>query len=479
MGPFRWKFLRDWWTNWSPSEDVRHALESALLEQSNAKLRPVSVLFILSFSMYGILTYEFLKSFDDTITVWNATWPRLAFNALPFAVIVALLSKSRIGYLTKGVLWIIAFSLTYHAAAWIDVWPLILKGHQEVLTSAHFANGVAASVIFIGIAPPAKLQALFMSIFFVVFWVPFFMVAKQILGPVELQMLIGDVVTSCILNLFLGASVVKSRSQTILSEMRRHEKIKSFTDPHTASAIIQETFEAQSEGFAFIVQQDMRGSTRIMNYLHKVDQSKVDSFQEEYGNLVRRLAKEFGGYIKSEAGDGHMIIFEEEASTIPTTLLGHEDEANLAELNIRRQILENICTYFMNLTTELYLLGMRFELPLHANLGAAVVSGRVKFSLSGADSDVKAFSIGPELPTRAARLEQYAKKLYLDHGSQDSVLILAPETFSYLRHGHPFVLHDTKGGVREHSDIVEVMYQKIGVEDCLGTSAATVDKKAI
>jgi class 3 adenylate cyclase len=391
----------------------------------------------LIFGLYGPTSIAFIQRFSPEVTLWQNTWPRLLFTALPFLVLGLFLKNSKIRDGGKILCWIAGFSGILHVTAWIYIWPIALHKTPSILTYVNGANIYLFAVVYAVIAPPKRYLARFSLILIAVFVAPLLAVTFIAGDAVIFKLVFNDSALSLGISIFLSSVIDRLRRQIAVLKYEKEIEASKFLGPVLSKAIFDDE-KRRLERIrcrGFVISIDIRDST-TMQQIHK---EKWLDFRREYFSVASRLVQHHGGYIQKTVGDCHVINFGVmdygvDLSDIP----GIETElARADDLKLQRAgdaALKFVCELFAifdNLSRE------RFSgSPVF--LGAGMDKGWVERSVQGNSVHTLELDVNGDPVNCASRLQEYSKTLRMSSGEEASVLVMSPFATDYLKDTHSF-----------------------------------------
>lgn len=424
-------------------ERVEQKVAALAFKDAVDRARLLSYVFSALFGGYGLTSLGFLRKFVPELTLWSNVWPRILLTSIPLLALGAFMKSGRVSDRAKLLLWITAFSIIFHMAAWIHVWPAALHGSADILTYVDAPNVYLFAVIYCFITPPASAVIPFTAILSALFVLPLFSVAYLSGDPIVFTHLLNDSV------LALGASIALSRVidgvrlRLLRLETEREQEASKFLGPVLSKAI----FENESERLktvrckGFVVSVDIRDSTEL-------NQSLGDAwlaFRKDYFAMVSQCVSRNGGYIQKTVGDCHVINFGiMDYGADLTDIPGIEHElARAEELRLQRAsdqafaCLDELFQRFGRLARE------RFP-DLELRLGAGIDKGWVERAVQGDGSQFELDVNGTPVNC-SNRLQEYSKALRNDFGWDGSMLVISPFASDYLGELSAYQRVETQG----------------------------------
>jgi class 3 adenylate cyclase len=390
-----------------------------------------SLVLTVIFVLYGFTSYNYLHRFDPHMSLWANIWPRFAFSSMPMLGVALMLEHLALSNRNKLFLWITGFSLIFHAAAWIHVWPIALEGKPEVLAYVNAANIYLFVFTYLMVSPPRRYLAPFTLILLVCFVVPLFVIAGLAGDPVIFKLLVNDS-TATILSGALGSALIEAvRTRLAAVEIEREGQAKKFLGPIVSSAIYGENnqlvLERRVEGFTASL--DICSSTLFQ----KRHGPRWVAFQEEFRRFLRATVSKHNGYIQKTVGDRYVISFGVLDEFVGLASTHGLASGMVAEEERRLRLAsERTFTCLDEVLGQIFMIGKRFipEETMRARVG--VDRGILVCGVSGDSATGLEFDINGGPVNCSDRLEKFAREFSKRTDADGSILVISPSASVYL-----------------------------------------------
>jgi class 3 adenylate cyclase len=433
---------------------IEEQLVALSLRDSVARAGVLSYLSAALFVGYGFTSIAFIRRYAPEIELWTNVWPRLLFNGAPLALLGLFVQRARVSNLAKLHVWAAGYMLVFHAAAWIHVWPLVLRGNPGILAYVNGANVYLFSLIFAGVAPPSRYLPSFMTITVAAFVGPLFVISWLGKDPVILRLIVNDTSFALGSGVFLSMLVHRLRVRVARLELEHATDAARFLGPTLTKAIYEDRrdlLESRRKK-GFIVTLDLRGYTSLVQ---GHDEKTAARFMEQYHALVADSVGKLSGSIHKTAGDGHLVSFGlMEGSVDLSDIDDLGDEVDAAEQRRNRALLENAVKCVERIVIGAARLAHENCIETEVRIGAAIDYGEVEIKVMG-DRDHRAeLDIFGSTIIRATRLESYTKAITRHFRPGESILIVSPSASQFLGDSTRFrMLRTTGNPVRDFPEI--------------------------
>ncbi|PIU00853.1 MAG: hypothetical protein COT74_02840 [Bdellovibrionales bacterium CG10_big_fil_rev_8_21_14_0_10_45_34] len=413
------------------SEELKQ-VELKILKGAVDRAKLLSLVFALSFFVYGFTSLEFIKQFDSNATLLNNVLPRFVTNTLPFLLLAYWFRNHESRVRFKVIAWIILLPLIFSAAAMVNVWPTMFNGKSEIFLYVHAANAqIIAMSLLITAAPLKYLLGQIVAIC-VLFLAPIAWLLGRHNQNVLLDMFSGDMAIFIICTAYATNLTYRLRHKLACMDVMMKKKAAPFLGATLTSAIYDQKDELLRDRMvpAVVVMIDIRSYTE---FVKSNDETLVQSFMEAYHTLVQRTVGEHKGCCHKSNGDGHMISFgamdlDVDLSDIP----GIEGEAEAASFNRAKTYTQRALESITKLAFSFEDLKEQFDILDSISLGVGIAFGEVKVGVLGDDEFKKELDINGRCIIRAARLEAYSKIIRNELAPDRSVAVLGPELEPFI-----------------------------------------------
>lgn len=441
------------------TNDENHEVQRILISGTAERVKQLSLVLAVAYFLYGILSFSVIKQFDESITIFNNTWPRLLFNSLPLVLLVRRLSTKANMTMADLYFSVIVYVSVFMAACLVYVWPIMYAGNHQIYFYFHAANMFIFSIGLIVIAPPARVMALYNLLFLFCMVVPvlFFLSGD----PLIVQLVINDFLTAA-----LGSSVAAHFSFKIRKQLTTlNIAVRSDITPFLGKSIADEIYRGNIGDLKDRVRTGLIMSIDIRGYtLFKKNEAPevTAAYMKDYHSAISRIVGNNGGYIHKSNGDGYIISFGivdevPDLNDIP----GIEDD--LKKVNERRQqtYQKRAEAVFFKMVEVVDTLTEKYCITEMLSVGAALDQGEIRLHMIGDGQFRREIDIDGEVVIRVSRLEAYTKIILQGQKELSSCLILSPKfkNGSLLKSNtHFWLISDKVSAVRDFPDIKHFYY---------------------
>jgi signal transduction histidine kinase len=178
------------------------------------------------FLAFGLISVPYIHKFDPTVSLLSNILPRVLFTSVPLVLFGLWLTKSKQAPRHKLIVSALFFPTVAQVSGWIHIWPIALRGNQEILAYVDAANLYLIAFIFGIIAPPRSVVSHFVVSYLLVFILPLFVVCWQSADSVILNLTVNDNIFTLISAVIFSQILYKSRQNQLLT-LESLEKAKT------------------------------------------------------------------------------------------------------------------------------------------------------------------------------------------------------------------------------------------------------------
>jgi class 3 adenylate cyclase len=464
----------------TPTGELLKKLTKSELKQINEMIssgvvnraRILSIIFSISYGIYGLSSTDFIRMFDSNVTLWANTWPRLLVNSIPFTFIAIFFKDIKKNPVLKSWIWTFGFPLIFVAACCVHVWPIIYSGRPEIYLYVHAANAIVISLSSLLVSQPPK-QVLGMHLWLLcIFHCPILWMFHRAQNQSLLNMYMSEMILFTTMSLIGSHHIYRLRLRLAVLDVLNRGRISKFVGKTVTSAIFENKEELlnerQTEGFILSV--DIRGSTELSK---AYGEEQIRNFMKDYQNSLSNTVGKYGGFVHKFNGDGHIISFGvmdefPDLSDIP----GLEQEERTASQNRNRYFLGQAVKALEQIIHQFYRIKSKYQITTNTRIGASIDFGAVGIVLQGDNQFRSELDLTGIVIVRGTRLEAYTKTLYEVANLHHSIMILSPTAALYLPEGTSFKHYDLNDHpVRDFPEIKFILYKEIGSDESVSLAA--------
>ncbi len=208
----------------STPDHLQIMVNERILSESVKRCIILSFVFAIAAILYGFTSIEFLRRYDPSIFLWDNIWPRIVFNALPFALLGVMIRYLDVSNKKKLTAWVYGFNMVFFATACVHVWPTVLKGHAELINFVNTANVFVITMVFIIAAPPLRQLIHLTFAVLLIFIVPFIYVLFQSGDRVVLKACGSDIIMYLFLNILAAKFLNNLHARVATLEIEKEGK---------------------------------------------------------------------------------------------------------------------------------------------------------------------------------------------------------------------------------------------------------------
>lgn len=416
-------------------------------------------LLALLFSIYGFMSAGIISKFDNQVTVWANTWPRILFNGIPFLALGLFFRKQKGNEFRNSIIWAISQPLIFVAACCVHVWPIMYDGQTEIYKYFHAANMFIITFGITFVAPSRTIMIAHVSSYAVFFLAPLLYItrADQDLS----SMIVNDFACMTLGACVAGHFTYRLRQKVAFMDAQIKSTLTPFVGSTVASAIYNQSLETLNnrKSFGLILSMDLRGYTQ---FLHNNSRDLTSAFMKEYHFLVSTSVGNFNGFLHKTAGDSHLISFglmDESPSLNDIPELRFE--LVRADTNKAKVFVEKAIQMFHELIEKYEQLKVKYDIADDLRIGAALAAGTMEIQIQGNKNYRQEVNIDGETIVRCSRLESYTKLLMSVVAPDSSMLILSPEIIENLKcevTSEEWTIDNKEFSVRDYPELKKIYF---------------------
>lgn len=444
-------------------KESKQVLHMQLLRGVVDRTSFVCFIWSIAIIFWGLASLDIFRVVKPDMTVAENVIPRIFFNAIPALIVALWYLNSDKNTVIKAYSTAITLPMLLVAAALVNAWPLIWRGHYDLYLYMHAANLITISTA-LALSSGAPRIIISQAVgFFVFFWLPILvMLLRKEDNLILVKLILNDY--GLVLVVFIPGlfAVHKLRYKLALADKQVKEMTKSFLGSPLTKAIYEGGVEALANftQSGIILAVDMRGYT---NFVHNTDAKISKEFMRKYHALVAQAVGRHEGYMHKSSGDGHIISFGVmDAPPDIGDLPGYEGELKRSSEMQRAAYFLNALKTFMEMLMGFEKLKADCHVELPLLIGAGLAHGPIEIVLRGDKRYKQELDIDGETIVRAVRLESYSKYLNSNVDSDSSFLIISPELGSEIE-GVPGVhawATKGEGHIRDYPWIEKVFFRQ-------------------
>jgi len=444
------------------SLEEQQEVETRILVGVTHRAGLVSLIFGLTFPLYGYNSYSFIHNFRPEVTLWDNIWPRILFNGIPFLTIAWFYIRGRNSHpKIKAWAWTILMPVIFVLACLVNVWPILYEGHSQIYLYVHGANAMVLSLTFILVSQPPKQMFATLLVYAVIFYGPIFWMLKKTNDQIIFPLFYNDMALFTFLSLAAAYSSFELRLKLSILDVQKKSNVRKFTGNRVSSAIFDNKMHLlqDREQKAFLLNMDIRGYTKMMQTFSKDVTSR---FMDEYHNILSQTFGRRGGFVHKSNGDGHMISFGlYEENTDLSEIPGLELVEELAFNRRNKLLLSNCIAAAEEITLGLHRLKVSHNISTDIKLGIAIDFGTIGMKIHGDGEHRMEHDLYGDVLIRSARLESYTKELGRALNSVNSLIILSPTVLPFLKPEQGFIKLSVLNQIRDFSEIEYIYFKEI------------------
>jgi class 3 adenylate cyclase len=424
-----------------------------LLKDSVYRARLLCLFFSAVTLAYGFTSFEFIKRFKTDVTLWGNFWPRILFNALPLILLVYFTSNFKLSDRKQLFLSITVLSLVIHIGAWIYVWPIALHGTPVILSYVNSANIYFFAFVNAFVSPPTADLFFFITIQFMLFVCPLFIVAFVAGDPVIFKLVLNDSLFALGTGILVSRVIQGLRAKVAALEWERAKEAGKFLGETVSKAIFEDRLELleRRTSTGFLLCTDVRGFTGLVRNFPK---EQVTQFMDRYFEILNQAVGKYGGVVHKTAGDGHLISFGLMDHFPDLKIEGIVDDERKARLNRQTNLAINSLRCFDEIVWLSTRAAEKSGLTGLLRISAALDYGEIEIKVVGDSQYRKELDIYGATVIRCSRLQGHTKAIETNFNSEASLLIISPTANDYFLHKNDFTKIST--GLKPVRDFPEI-----------------------